>query len=63
MKFTACLTESVVAFVTTDGDVGETSLERSDAKAATPPFSVMLQSPAVSRENHDTDGPLGSKDR
>uniref|UniRef100_UPI0035644934 phosphoribosyltransferase-like protein n=1 Tax=Sneathiella sp. TaxID=1964365 RepID=UPI0035644934 len=46
-----------------DGGVGQTSLERSDAKAASPPSSVMLQLPAVSRENHDTDGPLGSKDR
>ncbi len=57
------LADSVEVSAFTDGDVGQTSLERSDAKAATPPFSVMLQSPAVSRENHDTDGPLGSKDR
>ncbi|TXH14672.1 MAG: hypothetical protein E6R00_08630 [Gammaproteobacteria bacterium] len=57
------LADSVEVLAFTDGDVGQTSLERSDAKAATPPFSVMLQSPAVSRENHDTDGPLGSKDR
>ena len=57
------LADSVEALAFTDGDVGQTSLERSDAKAAPPPFSVMLQSPAVSRENHDTDGPLGSKDR
>lgn len=57
------LTDSVEVSAFTDGDVGQTSLERSDAKAATPPFSVMLQSPVVSRENHDTDGPLGSKDR
>lgn len=57
------LADSVEVSAFTDGDVGQTSLERSDAKAAAPPFSVMLQSPAVSRENHDTDGPLGSKDR
>ena len=57
------LADSVEVSAFMDGDVGQTSLERSDAKAAVPPFSVMLQSPAVSRENHDTDGPLGSKDR
>ena len=57
------LADSVEVSAFTDGDVGQASLERSDAKAAAPPFSVMLQSPAVSRENHDTDGPLGSKDR
>lgn len=57
------LADSVEVSAFTDGDVGQASLEISDAKAAAPPFSVMLQSPAVSRENHDTDGPLGSKDR
>lgn len=57
------LADSVEVSAFADGDVGQASLERSDAKAAAPPFSVMLQSPAVSRENHDTDGPLGSKDR
>ena len=57
------LADSVEASAFTDGDVGQTSLERSDAKAATPPFSVMPHLPAVSRVNHDTDGPLGSKDR
>lgn len=57
------LADSVEVSAFTDGDVGQTSLERSDAKAASPPFSVMLQSPAVSGKNHDTDGPLGSKDR
>jgi hypothetical protein len=59
----SALADSVEVLAFTDGDVGQTSLERSDAKAAAPPFSVMLQSPAVSRENHDTDGPLGSKER
>ena len=57
------LADSVEVSAFADGDVGQASLERSDAKAAAPPFSVMLQSPAVSRENHDTDGPLGSKGR
>lgn len=57
------LADSVEVSAFTDGDVGQTSLERSDAKAAAPPFSVMPHLPAVSRVNHDTDGPLGSKDR
>jgi len=55
--------DSVEVSALTDGDVGQTSLERSDAKAAMPPFSAMLQLPAVSRMNHDTDGPKGSKER
>jgi hypothetical protein len=57
------LADSVEVSASTDGDVGQTSLERSDAKAATPPFSVMPHLPAVSGVSHDTDGPLGSKDR
>lgn len=57
------LADSVEVSAFADGDVGQASLERSDAKAATPPFSVMPHLPAVSRVNHDTDGPLGSKDR
>ncbi len=56
-------TDSAGALAFADGDVGEVSLERSDAKAAAPPFSVMPQLPSVSRESHDTDGPLGSKER
>lgn len=58
--------DSVEEFALADGEVGQTSLERSDAKAATPPFSVMLHQlsyPSVSCVNHDTDGPLGSKER
>ena len=57
------LADSVDVSASTDGDVGQTSLERSDAKAAAPPFSVMLHVPSLPRENHDTDGPFGSKDR
>lgn len=57
------LADSVEVSAFTDGDVGQASLERSDAKAATPPLSVMPHLPAVSGVNHDTDGPLGSKDR
>lgn len=56
-------TDSAEVSAPADGGVGEASLERSDAKAAAPPFSVMPQSPSSSRESHDTDGPLGSKER
>lgn len=57
------LADSVEVSAFMDGDVGQASLERSDAKAATPPFSVMSHLPSVSREGHDTDGPYGSKER
>lgn len=57
------LTDSVVASASTDGDVGQTSLEGTDAKAATPPFGVTSHVPSASRERRDTDGPLGSKER
>ncbi len=46
-----------------DGEVGQASLEKTDAKAAPPPFSIMLNKPAKTRNYHDTDGPEGSKDR
>jgi hypothetical protein len=57
------LTDSIKTPVFMDGGVGEASLERSDAKAAAPPFSVTHHLPAVSRKLRDTDGPLGSKER
>ena len=57
------LADSVEVSAFTDGDVGETFLERSDAKTATPSFSVMSKLPAKPWEFHDTNGPLGSKDR
>ncbi|MDP1638802.1 MAG: hypothetical protein Q8L62_12170 [Candidatus Nitrotoga sp.] len=55
--------DSVEEIVLADGGVGQTSLERSDAKAAAPPSSVMSQLPAKTGMSHDTDGPLGSKER
>jgi hypothetical protein len=55
------LADSAEASANADGDVGQASLERSDAKAASPPLSVMLHDPSMSREDHDTDGPLGLK--
>jgi hypothetical protein len=46
-----------------DGGIGQMPLGRTDAKAASPPVSVLNQEPAMSRKVHDTDGPMGSKDR
>lgn len=57
------LADSVEASAFTDGDVGQTSLERSDAKTAAPSFSVTSQSPLASRKRRDTDGPKGPKER
>ncbi|ABM56952.1 phosphoribosyltransferase-like protein [Verminephrobacter eiseniae] len=57
------LADSVAASASADGDVGQTSLEGTDAKAATPPFGVTSHAPSASRERRDTDGPLGSKER
>lgn len=59
----SALADSVEVSAFTDGDVGETSLEGTDAKAATPPFGVTSHAPSASRERRDTDGPLGSKER
>ncbi len=44
------------------GEAGQVSLERSDAKAATPPVAVNSQIPSVSRKGVDSHGPLDSKD-
>lgn len=57
------LTDSVEVSTSADGDVGQTSLEGSDAKAATPPICVMSHLPSVSRKKHDTNGPKGPKER
>lgn len=57
------LADSTEVSTLVDGDIGQMSLERSDVKAATPPSNVMLHTPAMPRENHDADGPLGSKER
>jgi len=64
MKFTSVgLTDSVEVSASTDGDVGQASLERPDAKTATPSFSVASHLPSASRKRRDTDGPKGSKER
>ncbi len=55
--------DSVKDALLADGEVGQASLEKSDAKAASPPFSVMSQLPAVTGVSHDTNGPQDSKER
>lgn len=42
-----------------DGEAGQTSLERTDAKTAMPSLSVTTQHPSVPREGGDAHGPLG----
>ena len=59
----SALADSVEVSAFTDGDVGQASLERSDAKTAAPSFSVTSQSPSSSRKRRDTNGPKGSKER
>ena len=44
------------------GEAGQVSLERSDAKSATPPVAVNSQFPSESRKGVDSHGPLDSKD-
>jgi hypothetical protein len=46
-----------------DGEFGQNSLEKTDAKTATPSFSVMPQQPSKSRVCHDTNGHKGQKDQ
>jgi len=56
-------TEFVDNSLSADGEVGETSLERSDAKTASPSVSVMPHLPSKPRMDHDTHGHSGSKER
>lgn len=57
------LVDSVDVSASAEGDVGEASLERSDAKTVTPSFSIMPQIPPESRMSHDADGPSDLKER
>lgn len=45
------------------GEAGQASLERTDAKTASPSLSVMPLVPSQPRKGHDTHGPQGSKER
>ena len=48
---------------TVGGEVGQTSLERTDAKTARPSLNVMPHNPSKSRKGHDIHGPRGQKER
>jgi hypothetical protein len=52
-------TDSTVDSSTLDGEAGQASLERTDAKTASPSLSVMPQLPSKPRMGHDTHGPKG----
>jgi hypothetical protein len=56
-------TDSAVDSSTADGEAGQASLERTDAKTAAPSVSVMPQEPSKPRMGHDTYGPKGLKER
>ena len=56
------LTESADDSSSEDGEVGQASLEKSDAKTTTSSNSVVPQQPSVSRVDHDTIGPSDSKE-
>ena len=57
----SALADSVKVSACTDGDVGQISLEKTDAKAAKPPTSVMVPAPMMPWANPDTDGPRGQR--
>lgn len=52
-------TNSAVDSSTADGEAGQASLERTDAKTASPSVSIMPQHPAKPRKGHDANGPRG----
>lgn len=52
-------TESARSSLRADGDVGQTSLERTDAKTTASSLGVSTQGPSTAREGGDTHGPLG----
>jgi hypothetical protein len=44
-----------------DGEIGQISLEKTDAKTASPSFIVSSQITSVSRKRPDNNGPFGPK--
>lgn len=55
--------ESEASLLAEDGDAGQASLERTDARLAAPPLSVVTQQPSEPRVSDDTHGPKGEKDK
>jgi RNA-directed DNA polymerase len=50
-------------FTSAGGEAGQVSMERSDARAVSPPLSVRSQLPSKSRKGPDNHGPMDSKDK
>lgn len=55
--------ESTASSLVEDGDAGQVSLERTDARSASPPLSVVNPNPSVSRMSDDAHGPLGEREK
>jgi hypothetical protein len=55
--------ESKASSLVVDGDAGSVSLERTDARSASPPLSVVNPNPSVSRMSVDAHGPLGEREK
>jgi hypothetical protein len=55
--------ESEVSLLAEDGDAGQASLERTDARSAAPPLSVVTQQPSGPRVGDDAHGPEGERDK
>jgi hypothetical protein len=51
-----------VEFISMDGDGGESSLERTDAKATSSPICVITHKPSTTQMCNDTCGPVGLKE-
>jgi hypothetical protein len=55
--------ESFTSFLVEDGDAGQASLERTDARSAAPPLSVVTQQPSGPRVGDDAHGPESERDK
>jgi hypothetical protein len=55
--------ESKASSLVVDGDAGQVSLERTDARSASPPLSVAISKPSESRMSADAHGPLGEREK
>lgn len=55
--------ESKVSVLAEDGDTGQVSLERTDARSAAPPLRVVTQLPSRPRVGDDPHGPKGERDK
>ncbi|NTU58607.1 MAG: hypothetical protein HGB00_06760 [Chlorobiaceae bacterium] len=56
-------TESNGSSLFEDGDIGQISLEKTDAKAALPPSSVSISPPSSARADGDASGTIGLKEK